>query len=65
MAPDTSRLLALRYSAKQAHFVASPVFGRPPAAVAKKLLLIHSGLGPDLFSRVQPLFDGILYGVFG
>jgi 3-hydroxyisobutyrate dehydrogenase-like beta-hydroxyacid dehydrogenase len=38
------------------HFVAAPVFGRPPAAIAGQLFIVAAG-DPEAIMRCQPLFD--------
>jgi 3-hydroxyisobutyrate dehydrogenase-like beta-hydroxyacid dehydrogenase len=57
-----STALARRLSAEHARhgqqFVSAPVFGRPDAAEAKKLLIVAGG-ADDTLARCQPLFDAI------
>lgn len=43
IAPDTSEELARIHSTAGSHYIASPVFGRPEAAAAKKLWVCLSG----------------------
>lgn len=40
------------------NFVSSPVFGRPEAAAAQKLIVIPAG-APELVKQLQPLFDAL------
>lgn len=44
-------------------YVSSPVFGRPDAAAAKKLVVVPAG-PPDTLAKLQPLFDAIGQGTF-
>jgi 3-hydroxyisobutyrate dehydrogenase-like beta-hydroxyacid dehydrogenase len=63
IAPDTARRLAKQHAKHKVEYVASPVFGRPEAAVAKKLAVCTSGnAGPK--ARVRPLLEAIGSGIF-
>jgi 3-hydroxyisobutyrate dehydrogenase-like beta-hydroxyacid dehydrogenase len=44
--------------AHQGHYVSAPVFGRPEAAEAKKLLIVPAGPA-ELIMRCTPVFDAI------
>lgn len=39
-------------------FISAPVFGRPDAAAAQKLIVIPAGV-PEALKRLQPLFDAV------
>src|ERR1700744_4388688 len=43
IAPDTAEALAKAHTEAGSHYIASPVFGRPEAAAAKKLWICISG----------------------
>jgi 3-hydroxyisobutyrate dehydrogenase-like beta-hydroxyacid dehydrogenase len=53
-----SRRLAESHAARGQHYVAAPVFGRPDAAIAKKLFVVAAG-APEQLERCRPLFDAI------
>ncbi len=53
-----ARRLALVHAARGQGYLSTPVFGRPDAAEAKKLLVVAAG-APDLLQRFAPLFDAI------
>jgi 3-hydroxyisobutyrate dehydrogenase-like beta-hydroxyacid dehydrogenase len=53
-----SRRLAEAHSARQQHYLAAPVFGRPDAAAAAKLFIVAAGPTAQI-ERCQPLFDAI------
>jgi len=53
-----SRRLADAHGARGHHYVSAPVFGRPEAAVAKKLFVIAAGAAAQI-ERCQPLFDAV------
>ncbi|HLH05247.1 MAG TPA: NAD(P)-dependent oxidoreductase [Bryobacteraceae bacterium] len=53
-----SRRLAEEHGARGRTFVAAPVFGRPEAAAAKKLLVVLAG-DPSAIERCRPLADAI------
>lgn len=57
-----STALARRLDAEHAHrgqrFVSAPVFGRPDAAAAQKLLIVAAG-PEETRARCQPLFDAV------
>jgi len=53
-----SRRLAEAHTARGQSFIASPVFGRPDAAAAARLVVVAAG--PDeAIERVRPLLEGI------
>ncbi len=58
MSVDLSRRLVEAHRAKNQHFVAAPVFGRPDAAEAAKLVIAAAGPA-DQIARCQPLFDAM------
>src|SRR5262245_35566482 len=62
VSPDTSKNLTQRYREHGAHFVASPVFGRPDAAAAAKLWICPAG-SADVIERCRPLFNVMGQGV--
>jgi 3-hydroxyisobutyrate dehydrogenase-like beta-hydroxyacid dehydrogenase len=53
-----SRRLAEAHSARQQHYLAAPVFGRPDAAAAAKLFIVAAGSSKQL-ERCRPLFDAM------
>jgi 3-hydroxyisobutyrate dehydrogenase-like beta-hydroxyacid dehydrogenase len=53
-----SRRLAESHSAKQQHYLAAPVFGRPDAAAAAKLFIVAAGPAEQL-EHCRPLFNAI------
>lgn len=62
VSPDISKELDQHYRAKGAHFIASPVFGRPDAAAAAKLWICPAG-SPEAIERCRPLFEAMGQGV--
>jgi 3-hydroxyisobutyrate dehydrogenase-like beta-hydroxyacid dehydrogenase len=56
IAPITAEALAADHAGRGAGFVAAPVFGKPDAAAAAKLVICVSG-APDAKSRVAPMFS--------
>jgi 3-hydroxyisobutyrate dehydrogenase-like beta-hydroxyacid dehydrogenase len=58
-----ARILAAEHAKRGQPFLSVPVFGRPEAAEAKKLLLVAGGPA-DLVERFRPLFDAIGRQVF-
>ena len=54
---DLSRRLAGAHAAKGQHFVAAPVFGRPDAAAAKRLVVVAAGTGAAVARVRGPLED--------
>jgi 3-hydroxyisobutyrate dehydrogenase-like beta-hydroxyacid dehydrogenase len=58
-----ARRLAAEHSHRGQGFLSAPVFGRPEAAEAKKLLVVAGGAA-DLVERFRPLFDSIGRQVF-
>jgi 3-hydroxyisobutyrate dehydrogenase-like beta-hydroxyacid dehydrogenase len=53
-----SRRLAEAHRAKGQHYVAAPVFGRPEAALAKKLFVVAAGPAAQI-DRSRPLLDAV------
>ena len=53
-----SRRLAESHRAKQQHYLAAPVFGRPEAAAAAKLFVVAAGPSEQI-ERCRPLLDAI------
>jgi 3-hydroxyisobutyrate dehydrogenase-like beta-hydroxyacid dehydrogenase len=53
-----SRRLAETHRARQQHYLAAPVFGRPDAAAAAKLFIVAAGPAEQL-ERCRPLFDAM------
>jgi 3-hydroxyisobutyrate dehydrogenase-like beta-hydroxyacid dehydrogenase len=62
IAPATARRLSEHHAKHNVQYVASPVFGRPEAAAAKKLWIATSGPAAAK-KRSQPIFDAIGQGV--
>jgi len=63
IAPATARRLAEHHAKHKVDYVASPVFGRPEAAAARKLWACTSGHAPPK-ARVRPLLEAIGQGIF-
>jgi 3-hydroxyisobutyrate dehydrogenase-like beta-hydroxyacid dehydrogenase len=63
VSPDIARRLADWHAERGSHYVAAPVFGRPPAAAAAKLWILCAG-APASRARVQPLLQALGQGVF-
>jgi len=63
IAPATARRLAEHHAKHKVEYVASPVFGRPEAAAAKKLWVCTSGHAAAK-ARVRPLLEAIGQGIF-
>ncbi len=63
IAPATARRLAEHHAKHKVEYVASPVFGRPEAAAAKKLWVCTSGHAAPK-ARVRPLLEAIGQGIF-
>jgi 3-hydroxyisobutyrate dehydrogenase-like beta-hydroxyacid dehydrogenase len=63
VAPDTSQMLAKLHQEAGSRFIASPVFGRPEAAAAKKLWICVSG---DQKSKetAKPILECLGQGIF-
>ncbi|HEV7373161.1 MAG TPA: NAD(P)-dependent oxidoreductase [Pyrinomonadaceae bacterium] len=53
-----SRRLAEAHRAKQQHYLAAPVFGRPDAAAAAKLFIVAAGPNTQV-EHCRPLFDAM------
>ena len=63
ISPATARRLAEHHAKHKVEYVASPVFGRPEAAAAKKLWVCISGHA-ETKARVRPLLEAIGQGIF-
>ena len=63
VSPDVARRLAAWHAQRGSHYVAAPVFGRPPAAAAAKLWILCAG-APAPRARVQPLLQALGQGIF-
>jgi 3-hydroxyisobutyrate dehydrogenase-like beta-hydroxyacid dehydrogenase len=63
VSPDIARRLADWHSRRGSHYVAAPVFGRPPAAAAAKLWILCAG-APQAKARVQHLLQAMGQGIF-
>ncbi len=63
ISPATARSLAEHHAKHQVAYVASPVFGRPDAAVAKRLWVCASGPAAAK-QRVEPIQNAIGQGLF-
>lgn len=63
VSPKTSRKLAAYHQEQGSTYVASPVFGRPDAAAAKKLNVLSSG-SYEAKERVKPLQESLGQRVF-
>jgi len=53
-----ARRLEREHTARGQEYLSAPVFGRPEAAEAKKLIVVAAGK-PDLIDRCRPVFDAI------
>jgi 3-hydroxyisobutyrate dehydrogenase-like beta-hydroxyacid dehydrogenase len=58
MSVAISRRLVVAHRERRQHFVSAPVFGRPDAAEAAKLVIAAAGPA-DQIARCQPLFDAM------
>jgi len=63
ISPATARRLAEHHAKYKVEYVASPVFGRPEAAAAKRLWDCTSGAAAAK-NRVRPLLEAIGQGIF-
>jgi len=63
ISPATARRLARHHAKHKVEYVASPVFGRPEAAAAKKLWVCASGSAAAK-ARVRPLLEAVGQGIF-
>jgi 3-hydroxyisobutyrate dehydrogenase-like beta-hydroxyacid dehydrogenase len=63
ISPATALRLAEQHKKHQVEYIASPVFGRPEAAAAKRLWVCVSGAA-EAKQRVQPLLASIGQGIF-
>lgn len=53
-----ARKLAHAHAGRGQHYLSAPVFGRPEAAEAKRLIVVPAG-APDLIAKFHPLFEAI------
>ena len=53
-----ARRLAAEHGARGQHYLSAPVFGRPEAAEAKKLIVVPAGAA-ELVERFRPLFEAM------
>ena len=58
-----SKRLAEEHAKQGQHYVSAPVFGRPEAAAAGKLVVVAAG-DPAALERARPVFDAIGQGTF-
>ena len=63
ISPDVSEKLAAAHQKTGSKYLASPVFGRPEAAAAKKLWICVSG-DKEAKATVQPILEALGQGVF-
>lgn len=63
ISPAAARRLAEHHAKHQVAYVASPVFGRPEAAAAKRLWVCTSGHATPK-TRVRPILEAIGQGIF-
>jgi 3-hydroxyisobutyrate dehydrogenase-like beta-hydroxyacid dehydrogenase len=63
VAPATAQRLAQQHEQQGSYYLATPVFGRPEAAAARKLWICLSGNGAAK-ERVLPLLNGLGQKVF-
>jgi 3-hydroxyisobutyrate dehydrogenase-like beta-hydroxyacid dehydrogenase len=63
VAPATTRRLAERHAAAGNSIIATPVFGRPDAAKAKRLWVLESGPVAQK-TAIRPLLEAIGQGIF-
>ncbi|PWT76739.1 MAG: 6-phosphogluconate dehydrogenase [Bacteroidetes bacterium] len=54
--PGTAKELAEKHEANEQHYLSAPVFGRPEAALAKKLNFVVSG-NEKVKEQIKPLFE--------
>lgn len=59
---ELARSLAARHAARGSLFLAAPVFGRPDAAAAGKLWILHSG-APAAKARARPVLEALSQGM--
>jgi 3-hydroxyisobutyrate dehydrogenase-like beta-hydroxyacid dehydrogenase len=62
IAPETAELLSEKHKAAGSHYLASPVFGRPEAAAAKKLWVCVSG-DQTSKDRAKPILENLGQGI--
>jgi len=58
VAPDTARRLAALHASRGIGYVEAPIFGRPAAATARKLLIPIAGAA-DAKARVRPILEAM------
>ncbi|WP_439534669.1 NAD(P)-dependent oxidoreductase [Polymorphobacter sp.] len=58
IAPETATTVAALHADHGQHYLAAPVFGRPPAAEAGQLFILAAG-APEALARATPLFEAI------
>lgn len=63
VAPATTRRLAEHHAARGSTIIASPVFGRPDAARAKRLWVLASGPAAQK-TAIRPLLEAMGQGIF-
>ena len=63
ISPETSQLLSAMHEKAGSHYIASPVFGRPEAAAAKKLFVCTSGQ-TKAKEMARPILEALGQGVF-
>lgn len=63
ISPELSRALQAWHAERGSDYVCAPVFGRPAAAAAAKLWVMHAG-APAAKARARPLLDAMAQGVF-
>ena len=63
VAPATTRRLAEHHAATGSTLIATPVFGRPDAAKAKRLWVLESGPAPQK-AAIRPLLEAIGQAIF-
>lgn len=63
VSPETSRKLSQYHQQRGSHYVASPVFGRPESAAARKLVILSSGC-KEAKERVRPIHEALGQRIF-
>jgi 3-hydroxyisobutyrate dehydrogenase-like beta-hydroxyacid dehydrogenase len=63
ISPETSKKLTQYHQSKGASYIAAPVFGRPDAAVARKLFIVCAGPA-DAKQKVTPVLEALGQKVF-
>lgn len=59
ISPQISRTLAQRHAQQGCHYLASPVFGRPPAAEGRKLHIALSGGNADIRAQSRHVLEAM------